>query len=169
MNDQTLATVLGLLYTAANRNLGDAERVVWREAVGDVRDDVALKAARLLVREQNLWERPPTPAGFREVARGLSARRREVETDDRALPASDAVRSARGWRVERHCGRCTGSGWVEVEQEGSHIAVTQCHVCEGSGKGNELPPRVTPPDEARPLMAQLRKALAERPVVKEVP
>lgn len=78
MNDQTLATVLGLLYTAAGRNLGDAERVVWREALHDVRDDLALEAARTIVREVDLWQHPPTPASFRQVTRQVA-----VRTDDR--------------------------------------------------------------------------------------
>lgn len=82
---------------------------------------------------------------------------------------SDAVSSPMGWKVKRHCGRCSGSGWVEVEQLGSHVAVTACPDCDGSGVGNDLPSRVTPPDEARERLAELRRVLAANPIVKQVP
>ncbi len=160
MNEQTLAVVLGKLFVAAGRNIGDGEAVVWREALSDVRDDLALEAARLMVREQNLWDKPPTPAGFREVTRSLASRRPPPEKDDRALPpGADAVRSAHGWRVERRCGRCSGRGWMEVDQPGSHIAVTKCPTCEGTGAGNDLESRVTPPEEAKERLAELRAAM----------
>lgn len=80
-----------------------------------------------------------------------------------------AVKSSRGWVVKRHCGRCVGSGWVEVEQQGSHLAVIACPNCDGTGTGNDLPSRVTPPDEARERLAELRRVLAVNPIVKQVP
>lgn len=115
MNDQTLATVLGLLYTAANRNLGDAERVVWREALSDVRDDVALEAASVMVKEVDGWDHPPTPASFRKVTRAIAARR-----DDQ---------------------------WALTE-----------------GRS-----RVTPTEEAKERLAELRRILHETPITKRVP
>jgi len=94
MNDQTLSTVLGLLYTAANRRLGDAERIVWREALVDVRDDVALEAARTIVRETDLWDHPPTPALFRSVTRSIATRmddsRALTEGRSRVTPPEEA-------------------------------------------------------------------------------
>lgn len=82
MNESILKGVLARLYTAAGRNVGQAEELVWREAVGEIPDDVALEAAREMVRESTGWHNPPTPAEFRQVARELVSRR----DDQRALP-----------------------------------------------------------------------------------
>jgi len=61
--------------------------------------------------------------------------------------------------VFRQCHRCAGCGWVEVEQKGSHLAVTQCPDCDGTGRGNAPVPRETPAEEAKERLQELRKAL----------
>lgn len=115
MNDDTLRQVMGVLFTAANRNVGPTEVAVWREALSDVRDDLALEAAQTMVREVDLWDHPPTPARFRQVTRQLATRR-----DDQ---------------------------WALTE-----------------GRS-----RVTPTDEARERLAEFRRILHEKPIVKQVP
>jgi len=151
-------TTLTAAYPRSPEAYGDPEEHetfnLWLTSLANMPADVALEAAGALA-EQEGRRVFPSLGEFRAEA---GARKRQ-----------QAVRSPHGWKPTRHCGRCNGSAWVEVDQQGSSMAVIPCPSCDGTGQGNDLPSRPTPPEEAKEHLARLRKLLAENPVVKRVP
>ncbi len=85
--------VLARLYVAAGRQAGQAEELVWGEALADLPDTHALVAARQMVENVDLWKHPPTVAAFREVVYAV-ARRYEApaltEGSSRVTPPDEA-------------------------------------------------------------------------------
>lgn len=75
MTPEGVVAVVTRLYAASGRRVGEVEHEVWGEALGDLDDELAVAAARTLVREVDLSSSPPSPHQLIQLYRRLAARR----------------------------------------------------------------------------------------------
>ena len=81
MRREIAEAVCTTLYVAAGRHAGDAEFLVWADALADSPDDGAEDVARRLVRSVDFGaprQGPPTPAMFLDAFAAERHRRREL-------------------------------------------------------------------------------------------
>lgn len=90
---ETADTIATALFTAAGRNCGDAEKMVWRAALDRSPETGALDALNTILREVDLGARgAPTPALFISTHRAELKARQAREQPALPVPWPDAPR-----------------------------------------------------------------------------
>lgn len=74
MRDETLVDVVTRLMVASGREAAEIDYTIWREALADLDDALAVQASKELVAEIDLVLHRPSPAMVRGQVRAIRAR-----------------------------------------------------------------------------------------------
>jgi hypothetical protein len=119
MTPDAVAEVVARIYTAAGRHAGDAEALVFAEALDKVHDDVALEAAKSLVCREDWSRRPPSPAMLLEYCSLVTRERPAVLPHNDVGPRASAETVATALALARSL-----SKGVAVPDEEDTVTVT---------------------------------------------